>query len=169
KGIDVKLGKNPGGGCAARTSTDTGGAYLFTHVSPGSYYIYVDIPNYGMDSTRLVTIDVQNPTSVNNNYAVDSNVVYIDTVAHTNGIKQTSFITNTVKVYPNPAQGNFTVEVSNNQKQQLQVLDISGKIVLTQTIQSKTTIDASLFENGVYFVQLKSEAGVSIQKIVMQH
>src|ERR1700756_39007 len=79
------------------------------------------------------------------------------------------FNNSSLNIYPNPAQKNFTVEVSNNDKQQLQVLDISGKIVLTQTIQSKTTIDASMFENGVYFIQLKSGAGVSMQKLVVQH
>jgi hypothetical protein len=44
----------------------------------GNYYIYVDIPNYGMDSTRQVSISTSNTVSVNNNYSVDSNKVYID-------------------------------------------------------------------------------------------
>ena len=36
KGIDVKLGKNPGGGCAART-TDAGGKVDFGVLPKGSY------------------------------------------------------------------------------------------------------------------------------------
>ncbi len=80
KGIDVKLGRNPGGGCAARTTTNNNGEYSFTNVDTGSYLIYVDIPNYGMDSTRAVSITPQNTTSINNNYIVDSNSVYVDTI-----------------------------------------------------------------------------------------
>ncbi|HXB42257.1 MAG TPA: carboxypeptidase regulatory-like domain-containing protein [Bacteroidia bacterium] len=77
KGVDVKLGKNPGGSPAARTTTDGSGHYSFHNVPLGNYKIYVDIPNYGMDSVRAVTLSSGNPNSVNNNYYVDSNMVRV--------------------------------------------------------------------------------------------
>src|SRR6185312_10696789 len=77
KGIDVKLGKNPGGGCAARTTSDSTGAYSFTNVDTGSYHIFVDIPNYGMDSVRAVTIALGDTASYNNNYYVDSTMIRV--------------------------------------------------------------------------------------------
>ena len=82
KGVDIKLGKNPGGSPAARTTTDNSGNYSFTNVPIGQYKIYVDIPNYGMDSVRLVDLNVT-ATSVHNDYYVDSamvRVVPIDSV-----------------------------------------------------------------------------------------
>jgi hypothetical protein len=77
KGIDVKLGKNPGGGCAARTTSDSLGNYSFNNVNNGSYNIFVDIPNYGMDSVRGVMISPTNTASVNNNYYVDSTMIRV--------------------------------------------------------------------------------------------
>ena len=75
KGIDVKLGRNPGGGCAARTTTDSVGAYTFTNVDNGGYSVYVDIPNFPMDTILNVTISSANPNSINNNYCVDSSII----------------------------------------------------------------------------------------------
>jgi hypothetical protein len=77
KGVDIKLGKNPGGSAAARTTTDNNGHYTFPGVPLGSYKIYVDIPNYGMDSIRDVNLTSLASASVHNDYYVDSNTVRV--------------------------------------------------------------------------------------------
>ena len=77
KGVDVKLGKNPGGNAAARTTTDQNGNYSFSNIPLDNYRIYVDIPNYGMDSVRAVSITSGAPVSTDNNYYVDSNMVRV--------------------------------------------------------------------------------------------
>jgi len=77
KGVDIKLGKNPGGNAAARTTTDTSGNYTFHNVPLGNYKIYVDIPNYGMDSVRGVNLSSGSPLSVHNDYFVDSSMVRV--------------------------------------------------------------------------------------------
>lgn len=82
KGVDIKLGKNPGGSPAARTTTDNTGSYHFYNVPLGSYKIYVDIPNFGMDSARTVELTTADSSSNKNDYYVDSSVVH--TVPHYN-------------------------------------------------------------------------------------
>jgi len=76
KGVDIKLGKNPGGNAAARTTTDNNGNYSFHNVPLDNYKIYVDIPNYGMDSVRAVNLNL-NSISVHNDYYVDSTMVRV--------------------------------------------------------------------------------------------
>jgi hypothetical protein len=44
KGVDVKLGKSPGGGLVARTTTDANGAFTFANLPAGSYVLTFDLP-----------------------------------------------------------------------------------------------------------------------------
>jgi hypothetical protein len=44
KGVDVKLGKNPGGGAVARTTTDANGKFTFSGLPVGSYSLTFELP-----------------------------------------------------------------------------------------------------------------------------
>lgn len=56
KGVDVKLGKNPGGGCAAKVS-DSGGAVNFGVWPKGSYTVSFDTAN--LQSSKPTSLHVE--------------------------------------------------------------------------------------------------------------
>lgn len=72
-------------------------------------------------------------------------------------------------IYPNPVNNvlniNFTDQL--NQSVQVQIVSISGKIVLEKSLTSQdNSIDLSRVESGLYFVQLKGERINYTQQIV---
>jgi len=72
-----------------------------------------------------------------------------------------------ISVYPNPASTSFVIETTSSEKQQLQIVDVTGKIVLQQTITGKTTIDAGLLSDGVYNITLVGNGSVANKKLVI--
>ncbi|HEX7412454.1 MAG TPA: T9SS type A sorting domain-containing protein [Bacteroidia bacterium] len=82
------------------------------------------------------------------------------------GIEQYSASTN-VSIYPNPSNGSFVIEPNSSTKQTVQVYDVNGKLVLSQTINGKTTIDASILNEGVYNISLISNEGVINKRLVI--
>ncbi len=74
---------------------------------------------------------------------------------------------NTISIYPNPNNGLFVIEPSNTTQTTMQVYDVNGKLVLSQTINGKTTIDASSLQEGVYNISLQSNEGVVNKRVVI--
>lgn len=72
------------------------------------------------------------------------------------------------KIYPNPNNGSFTIELSTKEKQTIQLFDITGNSLLSQTIENgKGTIDASHLSAGVYNVIIKGNTSVINKKVVI--
>jgi len=85
----------------------------------------------------------------------------------TTGISQISGLNSTISIYPNPNNGSFVIEPNSAVKQTLQVYDVNGKLVLSQTINSKTSIDASSLNEGIYNISLQSNEGVVNKRLVI--
>ena len=85
----------------------------------------------------------------------------------TSSIKQFANTNEQITIYPNPTNGSFVIEPSNATKLTMQVYDINGKQVLSQTINGKTTIDASSLNEGVYNISLQSNEGVVNKRLVI--
>ncbi len=170
KGIDVKLGKNPGGGCAARTTTNNSGGYTFTGVPSGSYNIYADIPNYGMTVILTATITAGNPQSLNNNYCVDSVNIAAGLCASGVGIKQIASTNSQVSVYPNPNNGTVNLQMNDYENTTIEIYDVVGQKVLSQTMHNNIQqVNLTSFVDGIYQISvLKNNVRIYQTKIIKQ-
>jgi subtilisin-like proprotein convertase family protein len=77
-------------------------------------------------------------------------------------------------VYPNPSNGLFTVESSNDANSNnavISVLDLNGRLVFTKEIQNSVrlneTIDVQNLTNGLYLLQIQQGASRTVKKIII--
>ena len=71
--------------------------------------------------------------------------------------------TNTINLYPNPAQNTLYIESAETVEQVI-IYDISGR-TLQQTNNPSTSIDVSNLANGIYLVKVKTAQGETVRKI----
>ena len=70
-------------------------------------------------------------------------------------------------IYPNPTSGEFVVALAENTKATVEVINMAGQVVASQNIEGSATIKKALAA-GVYTVIVKSNGGVSSQKLVVK-
>ena len=70
-------------------------------------------------------------------------------------------------INPNPTSGEFTVTLADNAEASVEVINMAGQIVASQKIVGSASINKSLTA-GVYTVVVKTNAGVSTQKLVVK-
>ena len=79
---------------------------------------------------------------------------------------------NLIIVFPNPAKEVIYLEFKNEiaTTAQLEIFDIQGRLVQKQYIANQLVVAISIsdFENGLYFLKLRTEDGVLTKKVVVQ-
>ncbi len=73
-----------------------------------------------------------------------------------------------VEIYPNPSQGEFTISVNNAATFEINVYDLSGRIVMPTITSTSNVFKLDLTHNatGTYFIELVTEDGKMIERIV---
>jgi hypothetical protein len=86
-----------------------------------------------------------------------------------------SSVDESFKIIPNPAANEISIIEESSEKENalIQVVDLSGKIVLKQTFHlqegsNTSTLDVHSVPGGFYFVQLKTNRGIQFQRVVIQ-
>lgn len=122
------------------------------------------------------------PGSVSHTYEEDgtytvtatiSNACGSETLTQTVTIENTaSLATNTIeglKMYPNPTSNDFTVEIDNSKSASIEIYTVQGAWVESiPDFNGKTSVSASTWTKGIYFVHVTSEGKTSINKLIVQ-
>jgi hypothetical protein len=138
--------------------------------------------NQGNDSADNTTITTLTDASGNANNGTLTNFARTGTTSNflmgspivtgttCTTLNTTSFeIANNIKMYPNPTNNFVMVAVNNLTNAKLQVLDITGKILMNQVLNtSSNTIDVQQLPTGMYLFKVSSNEGTTTSKIVKQ-
>ncbi len=82
-------------------------------------------------------------------------------------VESTYASTSEIKLYPNPAKDILYLK-SNEKNLNVQIFDISGRIVLSNTINGSDPINISSLKNGLYFLQAKGKLVYPTEKLIKE-
>lgn len=78
--------------------------------------------------------------------------------------------TNSISIYPNPANQFIYIANENHEIFQLEIYNISGQLIYQELISASTPINIEMFPNGNYFMKLiDSNNTIQTEKITIQH
>jgi hypothetical protein len=165
------------------TSLPTGYSFLRDDNNTGNFHVLANLAN-----TSVSTTDPNYSSFPNGNWRIDAlgfsctptvrlaannSIQSTYAKAHSNTTKTEATgiekynANNTINLYPNPSNGSFIIEPSSITKQTMQMFDVTGKLVLSQAISSRTSVDASNLNEGVYNISLQSNEGVVNKRLVI--
>jgi len=93
----------------------------------------------------------------------DPSIVLIDV---SSGVGEAS--NNEVLIYPNPTSGELNI-VSDVLLKQILLYSSDGRLLLSESMNSAShRIDVSSMESGIYLLELSSELGVRVQRLIIE-
>ncbi|HRN40794.1 MAG TPA: T9SS type A sorting domain-containing protein [Vicingus sp.] len=165
--IDITVDQSPGGAIMDATITDINGYFTFNNLPVGTYTLHADIPGYGVTSQ---TIDVNATTSSFDVVLCTIDSINMIDMCEINVTSVNDFSSkNEIRIYPNPAKNSLTIFFENDNSSTIQIVDITGKIVLTKKlIKTIERLDISSLQNGMYFIKIQSNEKDFVQKLIVK-
>ena len=77
-----------------------------------------------------------------------------------------SYLTDLVKIYPNPSNGIFNIEGVNGKT--ISVRNLLGQKVLNQIVISVNSLDLSRLDKGVYFIEIDFDGYTHSERVVIE-
>jgi hypothetical protein len=72
-----------------------------------------------------------------------------------------------ISIYPNPSNGNFTIQSNSADLSEYEITDATGRLILMGQFQGNTEIDISRAPAGLYFVIVRNKTGEVINKLII--
>ncbi len=128
------------------------------------------------DTKNLVAM--ANMVTVQHWYTEDygGNLVYVcdyiydyDTLNYT-GVSNQSLAATDLRLYPNPASDLVTVISNNAIISNVDVIDNTGKVVLSKSHlnKEKVNLDLTILKSGIYYVRLATSKGMLTERLIVQ-
>ena len=80
----------------------------------------------------------------------------------------TDLSSNNFNIYPIPATNNLTIEAQNNEFTYLNLVDVTGKLVLKKEFTQSTSLDVSHIAKGMYYLNFKTVEGKLTKQIFIE-
>ncbi|MBA3663779.1 MAG: T9SS type A sorting domain-containing protein [Bacteroidetes bacterium] len=126
-------------------SNSTNGAVIAVSPSVTASYTVTGTDANGCVNSAMVTQSVSNCTGIHNFGASDQGV----------------------KLYPNPNNGVFTLEIANVNSATVMITDVSGRIVLSETVSNESTqMNIQSLQNGIYFINVNNNNSKQVIKFI---
>lgn len=72
-----------------------------------------------------------------------------------------------ISIFPNPTNGELTIDAKTNDKCLIQIFNLDGTLILSQSIYGKTDLDLSALDNGVYNLAITSGHDIANKRLVI--
>ena len=142
---------------------------------PGTYYFGIQMTSYSNtydiriqdDKTvpqpwwsSMIYLPVQGSTYSNGNaFAIRLNLgTSVDLVESS---------ANKLQVFPNPVNNVININLKNNIKSNYEILDISGKILLSDSFLNETQINSSNLKNGIYLIKIRNDFNTFTKRVTI--
>lgn len=85
------------------------------------------------------------------------------------GLNNVAKASGEIKLYPNPTNGEFSVELNNGLNKTIVISDLSGRVILSQVSSTdKTVVNMNNFAAGVYYVKVQTSETTNIFKLIKE-
>lgn len=172
-GVNVVINKNPNASISAGgpTSFCAGGSVTLTEVpTAGCTYQWFKgaSPIAGATSTTYVATMAGNykcrVTKTATGCLKNSNVIAVTIVC-----KESSGISSTLTVSPNPASDYIDIISKHTEHADIAIVDAIGRVVLTGTLEDGSrSVDVSILPAGIYYVRCLAGSEISTVRFVKQ-